>query len=269
MQKRAVVCGVTDYLSPTVKVEAAVTEAQNWANLLHDVFGFNDIALLLDGQATPAAAISALSARLQGAQPDDQIVFVFCGHGTAVQSGPRAADEALLMFHPDGNQRAGALTDGDMANCVNQANPPAGADVTFILDCCFGGGFGSLMTVLGFDMTGVDLSAGVTTLFAPLVEEVEYEELTTVHRFGGLWDLADFVGARPLIIAACGAGKTAIQSPAAGPPHLLFSSLAIPVLRHPPTPTHVQLRDMVNKQSRGQKAVLHGNKARNSNVFLT
>jgi hypothetical protein len=274
MSQKALVVGITNYEPPTPILEAAVAEANNWAALLRTEYGFSNVTVRNEPTATRAAVLNDLDTLLRGAASGDRLVFVFCGHGTIVQTGSSVADEGLVMYHPrDGDPKAATLTDTDLSAVVKRAKPPADAYITIILDCCFAGGFDPVLFAAHFDLdAGADASVSAKPLFVSLLEPTEFLRLNTIHRFGSLWDQGfEFAAIEPLVVAACERGKVAAQLPIVAnvAPHLLFSSRAIPALDSKPSQTHQQLVDSINPLSSDQRATLLGSLPRRSHPFLS
>ncbi|PYQ29995.1 MAG: hypothetical protein DMF56_09725 [Acidobacteria bacterium] len=274
MTKKALVVGIDKYEPPTRPLKAAVAEANNWADLLRTKYGFTDIRMRPDSSATKAVILDDLENwLLSGAMTGDQLVFVFCGHGTVVPIGGRMADEALLMFHsPNGNRIAAALTDSEVSAVVKRVKPPPDALITIILECCFAGGFDPDTVAADFDVGPPDADIDAQPLFEALIDDTELSTILTIHRFSSLWDKGIEVATVDLlVVAACEEGRFAQQLPVVSgfPPHLLFSSRAIPALRQNFKRTYLLLLKAINPLASDQRATLLGNVPRRPHPFLT
>jgi len=274
VSNKALVIGIDKYEPPTRALKAAVAEANNWRALLETYYGITDILPRMDAAATKAVVLHDLEDWLfKGATSGDQLVLVFSGHGTVVQIGGGMADEGLLMFHPkNGNRIAATLTDSELSAVVKKAKPPADAPITLILDCCFSGGFDPDTVAAEFEVGPADAVIDAQPLFVSLIGDTEFSTLLTVHRFGSLWDRGtEFGNIDPLVVAACEEGKLAQQLPVVSgfPPHMLFSSRAIPALRQNPKRTHLLLAAAINPLSSDQRATLLGSVPRWKRPFLT
>lgn len=271
MSKKALVYGITRYEPPSPVIEAAVPEAENWAGLLRDRYGFqpSEITLRRDSAVTLNTVLADIEALLTGANDNDQRVVVYAGHGTIAPIGSRMGDEALLLFHPHGADPAtAAFTDSKLSALVKKTKPSPDARITFILDCCFAGGFDPAPLEALFVDGKVEVA---TPLFSEILGNDEIAELTTVHRFASLWDKGlEAAAVDPLVVAACERNRLASQLPlvSSAPPHLRFSGRAIPALRNNPTQTHQQLVNSINPLSSDQRATLLGNVPRRGNKFL-
>jgi hypothetical protein len=60
MSRRALVIGISAYPPPIVKLEAASDEATRWSDLLQKTYRFDDIVVMLDGNATHSNVVNDL-----------------------------------------------------------------------------------------------------------------------------------------------------------------------------------------------------------------
>lgn len=265
MPNRGLVVGISKYLPPTPTLTAPDSEAHNWKDLL-PLCGIPGANVILRSNA--AATLSEVHDRLfdlfHDAQPKEKCVFVYSGHGTVVKTGPGIGDEALQLFHPQGHPEAATLTDTELSAIIKSAQPSPEALLTLVLDSCFSGGF-DVFPLEQRPPGGPEPKEAPegAILFAPLLSEVEFNKLLTVHRFGSLWDKGpELAKVDPLVIAACGRHQKATEMPQSNPPHLEFSGRAIPKLRSNPNLSHIQLINAVNAEMSPQHAELHGNTPR-------
>ncbi|MGH9283905.1 MAG: caspase family protein, partial [Acidimicrobiales bacterium] len=115
-----------------------VNDAHNWSSLLRDHYDFakDDVALLLDDEATHDTLVSGIKSLLAGARSGDVVVFTNSSHGTylADTSGDEPVyDEAMCPYdvadHP--------LVDDELRELFSAL--PAGAHLTVISDSCHSG----------------------------------------------------------------------------------------------------------------------------------
>lgn len=124
----ALIVGINDYGDPRNNLNSCVADAAAMEGILREVYGFQRVTTLLDGDATIAGVDAALTALLAGATPEDRLVFFYSGHGYQVQKG-ESREEVLALrdgFYED--ERLIAKT---------QALPPG--VLTVILDSGFSG----------------------------------------------------------------------------------------------------------------------------------
>jgi hypothetical protein len=138
MAKRALCVGINDYPGVGSDLRGCVNDANAWADLLRQNFGFPDanVTLLLDGQATKAAILDNLSAMIKGATAGDHLVFTNSSHGTYVadadgdESGEEFYDEALCPYDCAEN----LIVDDELRELFAQL--PKGVKLTVISDSC-------------------------------------------------------------------------------------------------------------------------------------
>jgi hypothetical protein len=134
--KRAVCVGINDYPGSYNDLSGCVNDANDWAELFREHFGFNDnITLLTDADATKNNILSALGDLITGAKAEDVVVFTYSGHGTWIyDQGERDEsdnrDEAICAY--DGN-----ILDDEIRDVVRQIHREA--HLTVISDSCHSG----------------------------------------------------------------------------------------------------------------------------------
>jgi hypothetical protein len=158
MKKKALLVAVGDYRGFAPALNAPVHELGEWRTLLQ-ARGFS-VTPLADSGASRTKVLDAFRTLITGAQPDDELVFGFFGHGSTV-AVPQGATgsftfEQALMVYPVANDvrlKSSAITAGDMSRIVMQTAVPEGTDLTLIIDSCFSGGFdefrGNVRTLSG------------------------------------------------------------------------------------------------------------------------
>jgi len=136
MAKHAVCVGINDYPGSGNDLSGCVNDAKDWASLLKDVFGFEDVKVLLDAKAKRQAIVDAMSALVTGADPGDVLAFTYSGHGTWVYDteDPDEADNRdEAWFAHDG-----ILLDDTIRSVI--LGLTEGARLTVISDSCHSGG---------------------------------------------------------------------------------------------------------------------------------
>lgn len=136
MSKIALCIGINDYPGTQNDLSGCVNDANDWAAALA-ARGFA-VTKLLDGQATKAAMVTAMSGLISGAAKGDTVVITYSGHGTWVpdQNGdePDGRDEALCPWDIGSGQ---VLLDDEIA--VIFSRRAAGVRVLLISDSCHSG----------------------------------------------------------------------------------------------------------------------------------
>ena len=142
MAKKALSIGI-NYPGSSNALRGCVNDSIMIEKLLHDHYGFEDITLLLDNNATTDNMRKALHALVAGATPGDILFFHYSGHGS--QLPDKAEDDD---FEPDGldeilcpvdlNWRDKVIRDDELKAIFDSV--PNGVNLTVFLDCCNSGG---------------------------------------------------------------------------------------------------------------------------------
>src|SRR6266567_2440737 len=116
-RKNAVLVGVDG-----CGLNAPVAEIHRWRKLLEDqAYGFSVRSLPDDASATKTNVITELQALLSGVQDDDELVFIFCGHGIIVFDRNGEPEEGLVVFDDNGSGMD-VVTTNDFADIVEAAD---------------------------------------------------------------------------------------------------------------------------------------------------
>lgn len=146
------VIGIDDY-SYVTDLHGAVNDARDIADALEGLGA--DVTLLLDGAATRAAILGSWDRILQGAQPGDQLIVSFAGHGSnepeqTPGSERDGRDENFLLagFAPRGAAAGERIRDDEIAELLARS---AALNVIFVADACHAGSVTrDIDPVLGF-----------------------------------------------------------------------------------------------------------------------
>lgn len=153
VSRRAVVVGIDHYTTGMTAAQragarwqdlgGAVSDAQAMAALLLHEYEFTaaGVTMLLDRAASRRAILDSLERTLvAAAQPGDEVVFFYAGHGSQVPNPasdePDKRDESLVPA--DSNQGAEDLRDKELARIFNHILD-RGARLTVIFDSCYSG----------------------------------------------------------------------------------------------------------------------------------
>lgn len=225
--KKAVLVGVGDYRDLANRLTAPPHEVFFWKSLLmSDVYGFDDVLPLVDQEATPDAVLDALTALLQNAKADDQLVFGFFGHGCLTRclgpGGPKDVPDKAILVYPtnDYDLRSAAIGFVALNERIAKADLPPGVDFTIILDCCFAG---------ADSKSSVDF-APAKILFVPNVDSDLKWTDGSRHAFDGGPSLK-VPAENALIVAGASEWGAGYQVTVNGIDRLLFSMRALEELR--------------------------------------
>lgn len=134
--KRALLIGI-NYIGTGNDLRGCINDAKNMEALLRDQYGFSDIKLLLEKDATTAGIKAGMKWLIEGVVPGDVIVMHYSGHGSQLPSKTEADGYEEIICPIDLNWRDKVITDQDLRSTFNQV--PNGVNTTVILDCCHSG----------------------------------------------------------------------------------------------------------------------------------
>ena len=136
MAKKALCVGINDYPYDGSDLNGCVNDANAWAAVLKELYGFADVALLLDAEATRVRMLDGLKTLLAGAAAGDVLVFTNSSHGSYradTDGDEEKYDEILCPYDIADND----IADDDLRQLF--ANLPAGVHLTVVLDNCHSG----------------------------------------------------------------------------------------------------------------------------------
>jgi hypothetical protein len=138
--KKALLVGINQYQLAGAQLAGCVNDVNGMAKLLSGAYGYQDVRILTDGQATRANILAELECLTSGIGKHDRLVFHYSGHGTQVpdRSGDEedGADEAICPVDIT-YQGENLIIDDELATFFNRV--PSGARLTFISDSCHSG----------------------------------------------------------------------------------------------------------------------------------
>ena len=137
MAKKALCVGINDYpFGEANDLRGCVNDANNWASLLKNNFGFTEVKQLINEQATKANIIKGIKSLLKGAKSGDILVFTNASHGTyhADSDGDESKfDEAICPC----DTTSDLLVDDELRKIFKKI--PDGVQLTVISDSCHSG----------------------------------------------------------------------------------------------------------------------------------
>ena len=240
--RRALLVGINAY--PGAPLAGCVADVAAWAARLEGRYGFPhaSIRLLTDARATTAAIKERLAWLVAGAQPGDELVYAFSGHGVQLAARNDAGeldrkDECQCPVNFDWSN-AHVIRDNDLAAVA--AGLPAGAHLTVISDSCHSGTLARELLPFRRWWRGARVARTM-----PLHADVAWRNagVAAVHR----GDRAAVVSAGAWL-EACGATQTAADARFNGGPRGAFSYYLGKVLDATPALTLADLRGQVNRR---------------------
>ena len=142
-KRRALVVAINDYGGPPNDLPSCLKDAREFVRALRDIYSFpeSQIRTLFDAAATAANLNAGLAWLVQGARPEDRLVFYYSGHGYTKLVGD-VMEEFLVLRDPAG----GFAFYEDDTLVQRVASVPAGT-LTTVLDSCFSGGMFKLLAL--------------------------------------------------------------------------------------------------------------------------
>ena len=138
-RKRALIVGI-NYPGTNNELRGCVNDANLVNKTLTEHYGFFDVRMLLDAQATTALILDGLYWLVDGAQAGDILYFHYSGHGSQIRdrSGDEkdGLDEIICPVDLDWDKKV--ITDDKLKSIFDSV--AAGVNLTVVLDCCNSGG---------------------------------------------------------------------------------------------------------------------------------
>jgi metacaspase-1 len=147
--KYAIIIGISDYPGTANDLEYGDDDAVEVKNTLINVYHYdaNNIRLLTNMDASWTAIKGAIDTTRSLADPNDEVVFFFSGHGAKgkADDGDRETIDEAIVSH-DGNQDGNFvyIWDGDLKNLFDGFPT---SRITFIFDSCLAGGMDDLKSI--------------------------------------------------------------------------------------------------------------------------
>lgn len=130
-KKTALLVGINDYPGDMNDLPSCVNDVKAFKDFLEHKFGFTEIKVLTDTQATVANVTKELDALVKDATPNDRLVFFYSGHGLTKPNDKNTMLEEFLVLYD------GYLQD-DVLSQKTQSVPEG--VLTVVIDACFSGG---------------------------------------------------------------------------------------------------------------------------------
>lgn len=139
--KYAIVIGISDYPGSANDLQYADDDAITMRAVLHDLYGYNNITLLTNMDATRDAIYSAVNDVKSKAKSDDEVFFFFSGHGAKgnAQDGDSEKIDESIISH-DGSKLV-PIWDGELKQWFEEFKT---SRIIFVFDSCLSGGMTDL-----------------------------------------------------------------------------------------------------------------------------
>lgn len=136
MAKKAFCVGINDYPYDGSDLNGCVNDANGWAKVLKDLYGFADVTVVLDKDATKKRMLEGIESLLAGAKAGDVLVFTNSSHGSYkadTDGDEERYDEILCPYDIADND----IVDDELRNLFD--NVAADVHLSVVLDNCFSG----------------------------------------------------------------------------------------------------------------------------------
>src|SRR6185503_8483468 len=146
MAKNALMIGVDPYPAPADDLHAAAKEARNWDRILRTEFGFDQVTLVTDTDATRERVLKELRKLFGAATGTDVIVVYFAVHGAKARGWDSDTDtndeseHALIVYageDPVTSFQHAAVTPSDIARILKEKATPSTVHIALVIDGCF------------------------------------------------------------------------------------------------------------------------------------
>jgi hypothetical protein len=246
MTKKALLVALDGY-----ELTAPTQELARWQELLKELYKFDEVVSLKNQNATNQGILKALDSLLDAASANDQLLFVFMGHGTLDKKGGQRS-QALLVYD-------GTVVRREIDAVFARTRPPRGTDITFVLDCCFAADYRTRMK-------SSNVAVDAIPLFVPPPMEIMTDR-SEVRAFDMAFSTIHKDVEEPIIFAASGKNRPAYEIPDGRERRLLFSKRLLAQLPQK-YDTFEGIRDKINLlHPRIQEATLLGNLSRQKEWF--
>jgi hypothetical protein len=141
MKNKALLVGINKYPDPRNELRGCINDILDMENFISErnkVYAKENIKKLTDRDATKKGIVTQLKWLLEGAEPGDQLLFHYSGHGAQAPSmhpgiEKDGLDELICPYNFDGTD-ATAIKDKEFANLF--AKIPSGVHFVWISDSC-------------------------------------------------------------------------------------------------------------------------------------
>jgi hypothetical protein len=218
--KRALLVGI-NYVGTGNDLKGCINDSNNMKAML-GTYGFEDIKMVLEAEATTAGIKAGLEWLVADTKPGDVIVFHYSGHGSQLPSKAEPDGFEEIICPIDLNWRDKVITDDTLKTIFDKV--PNGVNVTVILDCCHSGTMLDQNESLAIETKSLDgipfpttekvrakelrAKDGLTRYLPPpaaILEQLENSELVE-------WSTAKDVNATALLVAMCKADQTSADA---------------------------------------------------------
>ena len=215
MNKKALIVGI-NYPGTAHELRGCVNDANLINSVITDHYGFTNVRMLLDNDATTDNMIAELERLVADTVPGDVVYFHYSGHGSQMYDthGDEADGLDEIICPVDLDWKTKVIRDDDLKRIFDKV--PNGVNLTVTLDCCNSGGgldqdnqYQSLGEAREAIAGGVQKGAG---RFLPPPEPAEQALQTEAYLGFKPKALSRDVDATGLLISGCQAHQTSADA---------------------------------------------------------
>lgn len=137
MKQKALLVGINQY--PSAPLRGCINDVMLINDIIRNQFGFTDIRVLTDLQASTKNILDGLEWLVLDAQAGDTLLFHYSGHGASIPclDGTESDSFTEIICPQDLNWKDKMIIDDDFDQIFS--NVPAGVNLTCIFDACHSG----------------------------------------------------------------------------------------------------------------------------------
>jgi len=231
--KIALCVGINKYPNPANNLHGCVNDANDLASLLRNTYGFNDVIMLLDSEATYSNVTRAIADEL--AKSPDVFVYTNSSHGTRVPdtTGTEVDGycEAICLYDK-------FLVDHDFHKILAKANPKT--HVIVFSDSCHSGN-----VTREFLMTMNDSSYISVPKYLPHPDNIEAYRAAMSPTVRAIFEAREVMN--EVLLAGCQSNQYSYDANFNGRPNGAYTYFALQILKENPAITYNDFVSKLNK----------------------
>jgi hypothetical protein len=271
MTKRALFVGINDYPGTFNDLSGCVNDANDWAKLLRNDFGFSDnITMLINADATKEKILSALRDLVTSAKGGDVVVFTYAGHGSQVPDQgvldeSDNLDETLYVY--DGKD----IIDDEIRDIIRQIDRDA--HLMVISDSCHSGGITREILKRAYESDREAAETALKPRYMPprdkrVAEAVKGSRMPIRRRV--LYPESEMP---EVLLTGCNANESSYDAYIHGSHNGVMSAMAISLIKSNPKQTyrelHRKLREKLPSSRYPQSPQLEGSDVNKDRALFT
>jgi len=136
-RRYAIVAGISNYPGDELDIFYAADDAEAMASILINLYDFDEVTCLVNGNATRDAISGAIDDLKEQENENDEVVFYFSGHGAKLTSADKGQVGIITWGSEDPEPYPEFISDKDLKTWFKGFEADR---IIFIFDCCLAGG---------------------------------------------------------------------------------------------------------------------------------